>query len=302
MSNTWYIIYNPISGGGNAEKKINSIQNLFIYNKIKTETVRTQYPHHEEELVQKAIKKGYNKFICIGGDGTIHHMVNGIMKQNYADTRSIKLAVIPTGTGNDWVKNYKISTNFKKAIDIILRNNSLFQDIGKITLSQPHKEVYFNNAAGIGFDAYVVKNINQYKNLGSLAYLFAALFSFKTYNSGKFIFSLDHKKIESNLFLISLGICKYSGAGMQLTDYKNHKPGYFDVTLIKPISLFKVIINITKLYNGRINQIKETHCSQVKDFTLMDNTVSYIQADGELIGKGDADITLITRAIQFIVP
>ena len=165
MSNTWYIIYNPISGGGNAEKKINSIQNLFIYNKIKTETVRTQYPHHEEELVQKAIKKGYNKFICIGGDGTIHHMVNGIMKQNYADTRTIKLAVIPTGTGNDWVKNYKISTNFKKAIDIILRNNSIFQDIGKIILSHPHKEVYFNNAAGIGFDAYVVKNINQYKNV-----------------------------------------------------------------------------------------------------------------------------------------
>jgi len=302
MYNTWYIIYNPISGGGNAEKKINSIQNLFINHKLKTETVRTQYPHHEEELVQKAIKKGYNKFICIGGDGTIHHIVNGIMKQNYVDTRTIKLAVIPTGTGNDWVKNYKIPINFKKAIDIILKNNSIFQDIGKLTLSQPYKEVYFNNAAGIGFDAYVVKNINQYKNLGSLAYLFAALFSFKTYNSAKFIFSLDHKKIESNLFLISLGICKYSGAGMQLTDYKNHKPGYFDVTLIKPISLFKVIINIAKLYNGRINQIKETHCSQVKDFTLMDNTVSYIQADGELIGTGDADITLITQAIQFIVP
>lgn len=302
MDKTWYIIYNPISGGGHAEKKINSIQKLFKVYKLKTEIIRTQYPHHEEELVQTAIKNGYYNFICIGGDGTLHHIVNGIMKQNQVDTRKIKLAVIPTGTGNDWVKNYKIPINFKKAIKIIIKNKSIYQDIGKITLSQPEKEVYFNNAAGIGFDAYVVKNINQYKNLGAFAYLFAALFSFKTYTTGKFTLSSDNKKKESNLFLVSAGICRYSGAGMQLTDYKNHKPGHFDLTLIKPISLSKVIMNIFKLYNGRINKIKETHCSQVKEFRITGNTTSYIQADGELIGEGDVSIHLITNAIQFIVP
>ena len=302
MGKTWYIIYNPISGSGNAERKINSIQNLLYDHNLQTEIIRTQYAHHEEELVQKAIKKGYRNFICIGGDGTIHHIVNGIMKQNHVEPHEIKLAVIPTGTGNDWVKHYKIPVNFKKAINIILQNKSFFQDIGKLTLSQTGKQVYFNNAAGIGFDAYVVKNINHYKNWGSLAYLFAALLSFKTYNKGKFIVSTDHKKTESDIFLISIGICKYSGAGMQLTDHKNHRSGFFDVTLIKSISLRKVILNIFKLYNGQINQVKETYCSQAKDFRTIGNHTSYVQADGELIGMGDVDINIIPKAIQFIIP
>ena len=108
--------------------------------------------------------------------------------------------------------------------------------------------------------------------------------------------------MDCDIFLVCIGICKYSGAGMQLTDYKNHKPGHFDLTLISPIRLSKVIMNIFKLYNGSINQIKETHCSQVQSLGITGNTTSYIQADGELIGEGDVDIKLITNAIQFIVP
>ena len=301
MNNIWYTIINPISGGGKAKKKINKILNIISHYNLKVKTVITQYPHHEEELVETAIKLGYYNFICIGGDGTIHHMINGIMKQKYVDSSEIKLAVIPTGTGNDWVKNYNIPKNPEKAIHIINKSNSIYQDIGKITLHNNNKVFYFNNAAGIGFDAYVVKNINHYKKWGSLAYLIAALFSFKSYINGNYKVSLDDKIYESSIFLISLGICKYSGAGMQLTNYKAHKIGYFDVNLIKSISLIKVIKNIFKLYNGEINKVKETLCLHAQELNINGNTSSYIQADGELIGKGDFCITLIPRAIQFII-
>jgi len=129
----------------------------------------------------------------------------------------------------------------------------------------------------------------------------AALFSFKTYNNGNYKLSLDNKNYESSIFLISLGICKYSGAGMQLTNYKAHKTGYFDVNLIKSISLIKVIKNIFKLYNGEINEVKEVTCLHAKELKVNGNTSSYIQADGELIAKGDFSITLIPKAIQFII-
>ena len=301
MNNTWYIIINPTAGGGKAKNKIINILKLLNHSNLKIKTVYTQYPHHEEELVQKALELGYYNFVCVGGDGTIHHIINGIMRQKYVDTSQIKLAVIPIGTGNDWVKNYNIPKNPNKAIQIIKNNNSLYQDIGKITLVDTKKEYYFNNAAGIGFEAYVVKNINQYKKWGSLAYLVAALFSFKSYNNGNYKVSLDDKIYESSIFLISLGICRYSGAGMQLTNYKAHKTGYFDVNLIKSISLIKVIKNILKLYNGQINKVKEVTCLHAKELKINGNTSSYIQADGELIGKGDFCITLIPKAIQFII-
>jgi len=301
MNNIWYTIINPTSGGGKAKNKITTILNIISSYNLKVKTVTTQYPHHEEELVEKAIKLGYYNFICVGGDGTIHHIINGIMKQKHVDSSEIKLAVIPTGTGNDWVKNYNIPKNPEKAIQIINKSNSIYQDIGMITLLDNSKEFYFNNAAGIGFEAYVVKNIHHYKKWGSLAYLIAALFSFKHYINGNYTVSLDDKIYESSIFLLSLGICKYSGAGMQLTNYKAHKTGYFDVNLIKSISLATVIKNIFKLYNGEINKVKETTCLHAKELKIMGNTSSYIQADGELIGKGDFFITLIPNAIQFII-
>lgn len=301
MNKTWYIIFNPTSGGGKSKNKLNKILALFNQYNLKVITAITQYPHHEEELVTIAIKKGYTQFICIGGDGTIHHIINGIMRQAYIDSNKIKLAVIPIGTGNDWVKNYNIPRNTENAVQLILNNNCILQDIGMITLLENNKQIFFNNAAGIGFDAYVVKNLYRYKKWGSLAYLFAALFSFNSFKNGAFSVFTHNKENKSIFFMICIGICKYSGAGMQLTDFKNHKQGYFDVTLIRSIKLLKVILNITKLYNGRINQLNEVESNHVQELTTSGNTSLFIQADGEIIGNGDVRINLIPKAIQFII-
>ena len=88
---------------------------------------------------------------------------------------------------------------------------------------------------------------------------------------------------------------------MQLTDFKHHKNGFFDLTLIKSISRFRIITNILSLYNGKINAVKEIFCTNIKEFKLHSNNSHYIQADGELIGKGPALFKLVPEAIQFIV-
>jgi len=301
MDETWYIIFNPTSGGGKSKNILHHIIALFKQYKLKAITVSTKYAHHEEVLVTAAINSGFTQFVCIGGDGTIHHIINGIMKQTFIESNKIKLAVIPTGTGNDWVKNYNIPIHTEKAVQLIKNDHRLFQDIGMITLMENKKQIFFNNAAGIGFDAYVVKNIYQYKKWGSLAYLFAALFSYNSYSKRRISVFKDNKKTQSDIFLIALGICKYSGGGMQLTDFNNHKNNYFDLTLIKSIKLIKVILNILKLYNGQISQLKEVQCSHVQEFKTKGNTSLYIQADGELIGRGDVRISLIPQAIQLII-
>ena len=298
----WYIICNPMSGGGIKPNRIQLIKNLLNRNSLPYRFTCTQYAHHEKSLVQAAIERGYVNFICIGGDGTIHHMVNGIMSQNHTSTNHIKIAVIPTGTGNDWVRNYNIPRSPEKAVQVILDGTVIFQDIGKITLTDYNIDVYFNNAAGIGFDAFVVKNSILYKNWGTLAYLLSALKSFKSYMVSNISYSLDSCKSESELFLMSIGICRYSGGGMQLTNFKNHKSGLFDITTIKTIRLIRILSQIIKLYNGRIDQVKETHCSHAKHVLIDKNNSCFIQADGELVGKGKAEIKLITKAIGFIIP
>ena len=150
MKSDWYIIFNPVSGGGKNEKRIKKIKSLLLSNQLHFQFTSTEYAHHEELLVKQAIVNGYRKFICIGGDGTLHHMVNGIMNQHDIASHKITIAVIPIGTGNDWVKNYKIPSDPKKAIQLIVKHKVVFQDIGRIAFKAPQKEIFFASIA-LGF-------------------------------------------------------------------------------------------------------------------------------------------------------
>jgi len=302
MNDNWYTIINPTSGSGKSLRQLNLIKNLFKKNNLNTTIVLTEYIHHEKELVQTAIKQGYTKFICVGGDGTLHHIINGIMSQKTIATNKIKVGVIPVGTGNDWVKTYKIPNKIEGAIQIINKGKTIFQDIGYLKLLDTNNELYFNNLAGIGFDAFVVRRISSFKKIGTLAYLLGGIISFFSYKKNKLHVIIDNKNIKTKIFMISIGLCKYSGGGMQLTDFKKHKNGVFDITLIKNITLIKVLLHLKKLYNGKIIHLKEVETHQSKSLTILSNKSAYIQADGELLGKGNVEINIIQNAIQYVVP
>ena len=164
--NTWFLIVNPNAGNKNFKKSWNKIKYLLKLKNIQYSFAITQYTKHETILIKEVIKKGYRNIISVGGDGTLHHVVNGIMTQRYIKTSEIKLGIIPLGTGNDWIKTYNIPNSIEKSIDIIKKNSTIFQDIGCITLQNGKKE-YFNNLGGIGYDGYVVKNLNYLKKIGS---------------------------------------------------------------------------------------------------------------------------------------
>ncbi|MEN8187548.1 MAG: diacylglycerol kinase family protein [Bacteroidota bacterium] len=307
MIQKWFVIYNPKSG--KSKDKINHLKDLLSEYNISYELAVTEYKKHDFKLTQSAIKKGFRKFICVGGDGTLHYVINGIMQQKEVPTISIKIGVIPVGTGNDWVKTYNIPLNINKAFEIIKKEKTIVQDIGKIELSFPQKReenkehiVYFDNAAGLGFDGLVVKNHHLFKKFNSYSYLLSALYSYFKYKNNIVDIKINDKKFKTPLFLIVIGICKYSGGGMQLTDYKNKESGKFNITLIKKISYNSILKSITKVFKGDLSAIKEIFYYKTNSISI--NYIDYkpiIQADGELLGEGNCKICLIKDAVQFVV-
>lgn len=303
MNNIWYVILNPTSGNGKSIKNIDKLKNLFLKYDIAVKIVKSEYSKHEKTLTQNAIKNGFYKIISVGGDGTLHHIINGVMTQSKIEYSKITIGVIPLGTGNDWVKTYNIPSNIELAIQLIKYEKYIYQDIGKIKLIQSNKYFYFNNIAGVGFDGYVVNKINSIKQLGAMVYLIGGIMSFINYKQSNLSIWLDNNKKESKIFMINIGLCKYSGGGLRLTDYDHHKEGFFDVTVIKEIKLIKVLLNIKKLFNGNLRKLKEATLSNNKVIIIKnkDTHIPYIQADGEIIGKGNSEFSIVNNAIKFIV-
>jgi len=303
MKNTWYIIINPTSGNAAAKKKWKEIVANLNFYEIPYDATFSQYKDHEEILVNNAIQKGYKKFISVGGDGTLHHIVNGIMTQKYVKVSELKIAVIPLGTGNDWVKTYKIPNNIKKAVSIIAKENHIKQDIGYLELMNKNKSVYFHNLAGLGFDGFVVNNVNKYKKYGFLAYLLGTITSFLHYKKIVFNIRFNDKDISTICLMTLVGICRYSAGGMRLTDNVNPKDGLFDISIAKNISFISMLLNIFKFYNGNIVKHKEVETYKTSEITINtpDNN-NFVQADGELIGVGGFKATIIPEAISYIIP
>jgi len=299
FTKSWFLIVNPSAGNTNFRKSWICIQSLLKTKEIFFSFAFTQYTKHELVLVDEAIKQGYRNFISVGGDGTLHHVVNGIMMQRYTKTSNIKLGVIPLGTGNDWIRTYKIPNSIEKAINVIINNTVIFQDIGCITLASGKKE-YFNNLAGIGYDGYVVKNLKYLKKIGSIAFLLSGLYSLLSYRKKKYSITIGDETLKEECLMIIFGICKYSGGGLRVTKYPNPTDGLLDITIVKKFSFFNLLFNLHKLYNGNIVHHKKVDNYKVKELNII-NDNSIIEADGEIVGTGSLKVHIIPNAIQFLI-
>jgi len=300
MLNSFFFVVNPHSGNSNFKKSWGKITYILKLKNINFSYSFTEYRKHEVILVDKAIEQGYRNIISVGGDGTLHHVVNGIMKQRYIKTSKIKLGVIPLGTGNDWIRTYNIPNSIEKSIDVILKNTTVLQDIGCITLLNGKKE-YFNNLAGTGYDGYVVKNLNYLKKMGSLAFLVSGLYSLFSYKKTKYKIIINNKTINEQCLMILFGICKYSGGGLRVTKDPNPKDGLLDITIVKNISFLDLLFNIPKLYNGDIIHHRKVTNYKTRELKILDNYNSTIEADGEIIGNGSLNVTIKQNAVLFLI-
>ena len=300
-ADSWFIIANPTSGNRNFSKHWKEIQQLLNQKKIDFSFAFTQFSKHEIELVQNAIQKGFRNIISIGGDGTLHHVVNGIMQQRYVKTSDITIAVVPLGTGNDWIKTYNIPNNIEKAIEIISKKKTILQDIGVLETDN-NTLSYFNNVAGLGYDGYIVHKLKTLKHFGPIAYLISGLAGLLFYKKTVFKISFNNKIIETNCLMTLIGICKFSGGGMQFTKEVHTADGLFDITIAKNLNIFDLIFNIKKLYNGNIVHHKKVETYKTKEITIIpQSSKPFIQADGELIGTGKVTVKIIGKAIHFII-
>ena len=300
-TNSWFVIANPTSGNRNFSKQWKEIQQLLKHKNLDYSFAFTQFSKHEVELVQDAIQKGFKNIISVGGDGTLHHVVNGIMMQRYVKSSDITIAVIPLGTGNDWIKTYAISKNIEKSIEYVYQKKTYLQDIG--VLKTTNQLTYFNNVAGLGYDGYIVNKLNKLKKFGAIAYLLSGLAGLFLYKKTVFKIIIDGKIIEENCLMTLFGICKFSGGGMQFTKDVKMNDGFLDISVVKNFNFLDILLNIKKLYNGKIVDHRKIETYKTKQIKVIPLRVKpFIQADGELIDSGEVDVTIIEKAIRFVIP
>ncbi|MDA9356886.1 diacylglycerol kinase family lipid kinase [Flavobacteriaceae bacterium] len=299
-SKDWFIILNPYAGGGLSKKRKAQIKQYLVQKKVAGKVYETSKCKNAEVLTKEAIEKGFKRIICVGGDGTVHNLVNGIFNQSMVSTKEIIVGLVPVGTGNDWARHHNIPKDYQKAIDIIASGNVTQQDIGSMkVVGEKQKLVYFMNSAGVGFDGYVISTINKYKFLGGISYLVAAILNFISFKNFDLNLRLNSKKIKTSAFILVVGLCKYTGGGMKLARDPKHNDGLLDITLAENFTKLDVIKNIPKLFNGKIFKSKKVSTYKTKEISIeIISGSNFAQADGELILGKSFDFKILKEAFS----
>lgn len=169
MSDTsWIAVINPNAAGGKVAREWPVLSNLLKDKGFVFEEMFTTHRYHAVELVIYALKRGFRNFISVGGDGTLHEVVNGIFYQKEVPVDEVTLAVLPAGSANDWTRMYKIPKDYDRAVDTIIEGRTVRQDIARIEYSQAgvRNSRYMVNVAGIGLDANICYRCNIAKTRG----------------------------------------------------------------------------------------------------------------------------------------
>lgn len=310
MKNKWYIILNPKSGSGRSMKKWAAIKAYLELKKILYEVVFTEYKTHAIELTKQAIvEKGYRHFVAIGGDGTANEVMNGIAQQSKVPTKDITFAMIPVGTGNDWVRTHKIPTDYKKAIDLLIQGRTDYHDIGWVSYQgkDGKQEMrYFTNVAGTGYDAFVTKKSNEQPNFTSnkLFYLYLIFSCLNQYKAIPCRVILDNQEvIEDDIYVVTIGVCIYNAGGARFVPHAIYNDGLLAVTIVRAISPLNVIRSTPKFYDGKIGEHPLAKQFQVKSLRIEpinpQNNIG-VETDGEYLGLAPMEFGIYEKAVKVI--
>lgn len=298
----FYVIVNPNSGAKKAQKDWKIINALLNKSNVNFDFYFTKSAGDAVNETINAVKKGYRKFISVGGDGTLNEIINGLFKQEICNTNQFIVGIIPVGTGNDWCRHYKIPINYKHSIKIIEKLNTIVQDVGLVKISG--RKQFFINVAGIGFDALVAQKTNFQKQIGKVSKLSFLLNIFSTLNEYKSKLTkivTNGKSFEIDLFSMNVGICKYNGGGMLQLPEAISDDGLFDITIIKNVTIFNLIKSIKKLYDGNILKHPQVINLRTKEVSIINKNKHLLETDGETHEIGDYEFSIIPKAIKMII-
>ena len=301
----WFVIVNPVAGGGRGLDHFPQISRYLRDAQILCEPVFTEHKFHATELTVTAVNEGYRHIIVVGGDGTLHEVVNGLFIQQKVCPDEVLLAVVAVGTGNDWVRTFGISNRYQDAVKAISEGYSFLQDVGVVSYEESHyrQSRYMANVAGAGFDAHVVRKFSHLKKKGRKnrwIYTWCLVRQFFRYKSTGMKVWVDDRLVYNNLLLsIAIGICKYNGGGMQQLPEAVADDGMLDVSLIRPVHFWHLLFRFHYLFNGGIYRIR--HILQERGIRIESSPEISVEVDGELLGETPLEFSILHKAIRIVV-
>ncbi len=269
----WLIAINPHSGNGRGAEVAGEVVRYLSLHDISYRSVAAASATElSSSLIAELDNKTYQGVIAVGGDGLAHLVMQIVVPRN------VPFAVIPAGTGNDFVRTLGWSLDEIEALlERVTTTSPTPIDLGNVDSE------WFGAILSTGFDSVVNERANRLSwPRGPQRYNVAIAMELPKFKPSTYEITADGETFTTKAMLVAIGNGKSYGGGMNVCPQAQLNDGFFDITILEPVSTLEFIKVFPTVYSGSHISHPRVKTMRAKKVSINARAIAY--ADGERIG------------------
>ena len=302
ISGTTVFLVNPASAGGSTGRRWPEIAHRAAAKGLVGDAFISEEQGHLTALAAEAVRDGATRLVVVGGDGSVHEVVNGI-----AESGTVELAVIPRGTGWDFVRTFGIPRDLDQAVGVALDGDVRVIDLGLATYrtwAGEEERSTFANVASAGISGAIAKRANETSKAlgGKVSYYWSTLAVFVGWQTGVMRVAVDANVREGRMIDVMVCNGRYLGGGMMMCPEAEPDDGQFDVLAIGDVTKRDLAFTLPKTYRGKHLPHPRLELLRGPVVTIDADEPLPVELDGEQPGTTPARFEILPGALRLRVP
>jgi len=296
------LIANPDAGRGRADQALARIESVLTSNNLGYRIVRTTHRGHAAEAARQALGDGERFLVAVGGDGTVHEVVNGMIENGKPVAPDAVLGVVPAGSGCDFTRSFGLPSDANQAAARLAGDQVQTIDVGTVTCADDQTRCFVNIAqAGLG--AAVVARAARLRAgrfLGGARYAAGFWLTLPRFRPAAVRLDADGQHHAWRSFNVVVANCRFYGGGMHISPKSDPCDRLLDI-LVMTGPKSDSFTTLPKVYKGahlphrNIAELRTARLSVGADPEFP------VEADGEVLGTTPASFGIIPGAIRLKV-
>ena len=297
------VIVNPHAGKRHVGEEIPELERTLRSRNLPYRLVRTHGPGDATRFAREALESGGRFLVAVGGDGTVHEVVNGMFDdEGKPIIPDAVLGVVAAGSGCDLIRTFGLPGDATRACHHLTGDNTYPLDVGKITYTTADGERavrYFVNVAEVGLGAAVAARAERMSpSLGRSKYFLGFWLTLPRFKLAEVKVVAGRKSYEGPAYLVVVGNAQYYGGGMKISPRSYPGDGVLDTLVFKgPKS--DAFTMLPKIYRGE--HLPHDHVEELRvrsELLVEADRPLPIESDGEVLGTTPVTFEVLAQPIQ----